>query len=383
MLNRVRIQGKRFLSITFTLTGTIIGAGVLGLPYVFADSGFLVGLAWLIFLGIVMIFVTLCLGEVTLRTATIQQLPGYAEKYLGKFPKKIMVFSMVIGIYAALLAYLIGQGQSLSLLFTGGLENSFYFGVGFWILITAFLQGSLKRLEGVGYFGVSGMILVFFILLLALMPGFSFSNLTPINPSKIFFPFGVILFSLMGFNAIPILRREVGRNKRYLLKKAIIIGILISIIFYLIFSFVFVGVLGREINEVATLSFKGILGGLLLIFGMFTMITSYFFLSYALKDYFLFDLKKRKPILFYVSLVPLMLYLLVSSFNNLGFVGVLGIGGSIAGGITGILILLMTLKSKRKGDMPPEYSMPLNWFLIVLLGIIFLMGILFEFFFLF
>ena len=78
---------KKFFATAFTLTGTIIGAGILGLPYVFSKSGFFIGAFWLIFLGFVMLFVNLCLGEVSLRTKKIHQLPGYAEKYLGKSGK--------------------------------------------------------------------------------------------------------------------------------------------------------------------------------------------------------------------------------------------------------------------------------------------------------
>jgi len=69
---------RNFLSAAFTLTGTIIGAGILGLPYVFAKAGFVIGLFWLIFLGLTLIFVKLCLGEIILRTKQTHQLPGYA-----------------------------------------------------------------------------------------------------------------------------------------------------------------------------------------------------------------------------------------------------------------------------------------------------------------
>jgi len=61
-------MNKKFWAATFTLTGTMIGAGVLGLPYVFAQSGFVIGLFWLIILGSILIFVNLSLGEITLRT---------------------------------------------------------------------------------------------------------------------------------------------------------------------------------------------------------------------------------------------------------------------------------------------------------------------------
>ena len=89
------IMNKKFWATTFTLTGTIIGAGILGLPYVFSKAGFFIGLLWLIILGMVMMFVNLTLGEITLRTNGRHQLSGYAEKYLGKWGKRIMFFAMM------------------------------------------------------------------------------------------------------------------------------------------------------------------------------------------------------------------------------------------------------------------------------------------------
>ncbi len=125
---------------SFTMAGSVIGAGILGLPYVFAQSGFFIGILWIVFLGVILTFSKLCLGEVTLRTKVKHQLPGYAEKYLGKWGKRIIYFSMFFGIYAALVAYLIGEGQSLSKFFTGGLEYSLLFGFGFWLIMTLLLR---------------------------------------------------------------------------------------------------------------------------------------------------------------------------------------------------------------------------------------------------
>jgi hypothetical protein len=58
----------------------------------------------------------------------------------------------------------------------------------------------------------------------------------------------------------------------------------------------------------------------------------------------------------------------------------LGIGGAISGGVAGILILLMNIKAKKKGERKPEYSIPINWFIIGALALIFLIGIFFELF---
>ena len=368
---------RKFLSAAFTLTGTIIGAGILGLPYVFAQSGFLIGLFWLIFLGAIVLLVNLYIGEITLRTKDTHQLPGYSEKYLGLWGKRIMFLAVIFGVYSALLAYLIGEGQSLSKLFTGGIEYSLLFGVGFWVVMTTLLQGGLKRLKNIGYWGVIAIISIIFVVFFLLFPGVRLENIAHLNMSKLFLPYGIVLFALLGFTSIPELRREVGQDRK-LLKKSILLGVLIPIVLYIMFSFVFVGVLGKNISEVATLSFGGILGIILLLLGIFTMMTSFFALSFSLKDYFIFDLKKRKILFLFVSIFPLILYFLVYFFNLAGFVKVLGIGGAISGGIMGILILLINIKAKKKTERKPEYSIPINWFIIGILSLIFLAGIFLE-----
>ena len=86
---------RKFWSTVFTLSGSVIGAGILGLPYVFAKSGFLLGLFWIIFLAIILVYAKLCFGEVTLRTKGNHQIVGYANKYLDKWGRGIMIFTLL------------------------------------------------------------------------------------------------------------------------------------------------------------------------------------------------------------------------------------------------------------------------------------------------
>jgi amino acid permease len=368
-----KLVDKKFWSTAFTLTGTIIGAGILGLPYVFAHSGFLVGLFWIIVLGLILLYVKLCLGEIGLRTKGNHQLAGYAEKYLGIWGKRLMFFAVIFGIYSALLAYLIGEGQSFSHLITGNLDYALYFAIGFWLIMTLFLREGLKGLKKIETLGVLVIISLIILITVLYAPGIKMENLKFIN-SNLFLPFGVILFALLGFTSIPELRMEIkGSEKKF--KKAIIIGILIPIVIYIFFTLVFVGVLGKNIPEVSTLSF----GPLVTILGIFTMLTSYFVLSFSLKDMFQFDLKSSKLMIgFWVSIFPLLLYLLVSFFGLFGFVAVLGIGGVVSGGLTGILILLIGIKAKKHGERKPEYKIPLNWLVVIILSLVFIGGIVVE-----
>jgi len=367
---------KKFWATAFTLTGTVIGAGILGLPYVFSQSGFLVGVFWIVFLGLILIFVNLCLGEVCLRTKDTRQLTGYAEKYLGKWGKRAMLFAMLFAVYSALIAYLIGEGQSFSQIFTGGLDYAIYFAIGFWLIMTLLLREGLKGLKKIETWGVIAIIMIIVGIFVYFIGDVQINNLSYINYNSFFLPFGIVLFALLGFTSIPELKRVIkGQEKN--LKKAIIIGSLIPVILYIMFSLVFVGILGLEVSEIATLSF----GNIVSILGIFTMLTSYFVLSFALKDMFQFDYDyRRKNTFFLVSVIPLILYLIVVFFNLAGFVKILGIGGVVSGGLMGVLSLLMNLKAKKKGNRKAEFSVPLNWWVVGGLSLVFLVGVVVELF---
>ena len=296
-----------------------------------------------------------------------------------------MFFAVIFGIYSALLAYLIGEGQSLSKLFFGTLDYSIYFAFAFWILMTLFLREGLKGLKKIEFYGVIVIIGIIFSIFLWFIPEVSFSNLNYYDFSNFFFPFGVVLFAMLGFTSIPELRREI-KGEEKLFKKAIILGTLIPVFLYFIFTLIFVGVLGKSVEQIATISF----GSFITVLGIFTMLTSYFVLSFSLKDIFIYDLKpqnslmnflgRKKLSFIFVSLVPLVLYLAVTFFDFVDFVRILGIGGVISGGLTGILILLMNINAKKTGNRKSEFSIPINWFVIGILSLIFVLGIVVELF---
>jgi amino acid permease len=371
-------MNKKFWATTFTLSGTIIGAGILALPYVFAESGFIAGLFWLIFLGGVMTFINLCMGEVTLRTKGYHQLTGYAEKYLGKWGKRIMFFSMVFGLYSALIAYLVGEGRSISEILPWSI-NPLVIGFLFWILMNLLIREGLRGLKKVETYAVLVIIILVFVLFIRFAPQIETSNVITFNSGKFFIPMGVVLFALLGFVSIPKLREEIKGNEK-LFKRAIIIGSLIPVLLNILFSAVFVGVLGGEVSEVATLSF----GPLVTLIGIFTMFSAYFVLSFALKDTFKYDFKLSKitNFLFY-SAVPIILYIIVERFALLSFTLIIGIGGLVSGGLMGILIILMNYKAKKstRNGKKPEINISIGLIGVIILSLIFITGVVLSIFF--
>ena len=352
------------------LMGTVIGAGVLGMPYVIKQSGFGLGLLNIIILGLIMTLSTLYLGEIALRTKTNHHLSGYAEKYLGKKGKIFMFISFIFGIYSAVLAYLIAEGESLSFLIFNSTSYILPLGIAFWFLMSVLLYFGIRALEEGESIGVIVVFLLITLIAIIFVSKIDLSNLSYNNLKNFFIPFGVILFAFDGFVAIPEVERILGKD-RHLMKRTIIISYIIIGIIYASFVAIVLGFSGSKTPEIATLA----LGKIFVFLGIFTIFTSYLSLSTAMVDSLRFDFHKTKnKASLYTISIPLLLFLSLYFFNKLSFVNVLGIGGAIAVGATSILILLMVEKAKLKGDRIPEYSMPYSKVLTIILAIIFIVG---------
>jgi amino acid permease len=370
----MKLETKKYLTASSILIGTCIGAGVLGIPFVAAKAGFLLALFYIFLLGGIILFVNLYLGEIALRTKGDHQLIGYAKRYLGKDWKHVMEFAVVFGIYAALVAYMLGVGKSLSFLFFGNFSYELIFGIGFGLIMAVLLKGGIKSLKKFEKLGV----LIILVLLVVIFAWFfndvSFYNLKGIDFESALLPFGVILFALMSFHAIPEVKLVLKRHE-HLFRKVMITGTLISVLFYILFTFVVVGFRGNETPEIATLA----LGSAFIVLGIFTMFTSYLANGNALRESFMFDERfKYNSAWALASLIPIGLFILVELTNFFSFTRILSLGGIVSGGIIALMILWMIGKAKKKGDRKPEYSLNASWWVIGIFALIFVFGVLRE-----
>ena len=136
---------KKFFLALAVLIGTIVGAGIFGIPYVISKSGVLPGLFYFLFLGLAVLILHLVFGEIILRTEEKSRLSGYAQKYLGKNGKLLVTISMVIGITGTLLAYIIIGGNFLKIVFSPFFDlSSFRFGLIFWLILVCFVFRGIK-----------------------------------------------------------------------------------------------------------------------------------------------------------------------------------------------------------------------------------------------
>ena len=369
-------KNKTFLAGISILIGTAIGAGVLGIPYVVAKSGFLIGAIHILLIGAIILLANLYLGEIVLRTKGKHQLGGYARKYLGKTGSFFMSFAIIFSVYSAIIAYLVGISGSFSFLFFGNFNYAILIGILFGVFMSYLLWRGLKALKTFEKFGVSAIFIIFILMAIFFTKKISFDNLTTINTNFLFLPFGVVLFALLSFSAIPEINLILKKDK-ILMKKILVTGTLITILFYILFALIIVGFKGVETPEIATIA----LGPIFIFLGIFTMFTSYLALGNSLKDHLIYDFKFKKINAWLLSsLIPIFIFLLVKMSKYFTFTKILSIGGAVSGGLVAVLIFLMVKKAKIKGNRKPEYKIPVNWFIIILLSLIFAAGIVREIF---
>ncbi|RLG17648.1 hypothetical protein DRN62_00405, partial [Nanoarchaeota archaeon] len=267
------------------IVGTVVGAGTLGIPYVFAQSGFLTGLLTLIIVGFMSTLVMLYTAEIVLRTREIRQMPGLAGKYLGKRGKHFMLALQVIGIYGALMAYLAGIGVSFRDILGG---DSLLYSTIFLIFAFPVVYKGLRMIEEVEGFLLVIKVLLISILCLLLLPEIKLENLSQFDLRLWLYPYGVLMFAWSGYTVIPNLERIMEKDKKRM-KKVILLAMFFCFLIYFGFALAFVGALDGEVEEIATESMKGdILASL---FAIFLLSTPFLILSWVLKDIFKYDYK--------------------------------------------------------------------------------------------
>ncbi len=373
-IKNISSSNIHFLGAIATLIGMIIGAGVFGIPYVVNKAGIFNGIILIIIIGLAILILNLYVGEIILRTKGNHGLTGYADIYLGSTAKKIMLFSMMISLYGALTAYIIGESQIISTIFN---INQFYAGIIFFVVMAFIVHFGIEAIEK------SELLLsIIFIILFIVLGGvafysskFSTLNFAASNWTTLLIPYGVILFAYGGMEAIPTINEEL-KDRKDLLKKTILWGSIIPIGIYLLFTISVLGVTGSSITEVASLALGDSLGKnisiLANLIAMFSMSTSFLGVGFALKQIFIYDYNiKELPAWLLVISIPLMIVTL--GFRS--FTGIISLAGAIGFGITGIMVIMMHYKAKKLGNRKPEYEIPNGYFVSRFLMLMFILGI--------
>lgn len=375
-----------YLSIA-TIVGTVIGAGIFGLPFIAARAGFGTATFYIVALGGMTVYMHLLYAEIVLRTKAHHFLPGLAAKYLGRWGKPFTLGFIVPGLLGTLLAYGVVGGLFLEIILGDWLPwgNAFIYGILFSLAGVFIILGRIKLLADFELGVVILLILTIIGITLGTWPYFDATILLtpPTSTWAMLLPYGAVLFAVSGFESIPEVREifEATKARRHFsMRRAIVIGTLIPLGLYIVFMAAVYGVTGGNTSEEAL---QGLMASavpqslvkIAALFGLLATASSYLVMADNLKKIFWYDLNFSRKISWLLVLVLVVVLYLI---NKGSFVALIGFIGALAGGFGGLTLLLIHSRARRQGDRQPEFKVPLPRALAWALGALFVVGALYQ-----
>ncbi|MFH1789995.1 MAG: aromatic amino acid transport family protein [bacterium] len=360
------------------IVGLTIGAGVLGVPYAIAQVGMVIGIIYIIGLGILMIGLNLMIGEITVRTRGNLQMVGLARKYLGSIGEVAMTVLKYVSAAGVMVVYIIGEGQILSSLFNG---SAYAWSLIFFFLGTLLILIGMKTIKTVDFFLSLGILLIVVLIAVVSAPYLTIVNYKYFDLANLFLPYGVILFAYHGAPAV-IEAHSILANRNATFKLTIIISGIISIVTYCLFAFVVLGATGINTTEIATIGLGKAIGPSMLIFGnvfaILAMATSYLTMGQSMRDSLAWDYKiPGKIAALMTCMVPLVIFLL----GLKQFILAINIVGGVFISLEMLMVILIYWRAKHLGDLrPSQYHLHHVLLLAVLLVIALALGAVYSIF---
>lgn len=345
------------------IVGANVGSGILGLAYSSRLAGWPILVLWLAVAGLFTTFSMLYVAESALRTKKPLQLPGLAEKYVGKVGSVLIFISVCANSIGCMVAYTTGSGNILctllglpnwagSLLFTVPCVLVVWFGLKATGLWEKFMSTGMVVLLGI-------IVITSFLSGKADVSRAVYANWTYAVPLL-----SSAIFCYIAQYAVP----ELARGMRHTPKKlpvAIILGMFITGVLLAVVPLAVLSLTGaEEVTQVATLAWGQALGTWALytanIFALCAMMTSYWavggsMLTNIVDMFKLKDEKDTKTRLIAIACTVLPPFILAYA-GLVSFVDAIGWAGTFGGVIMSIVPVLMLNNARKKGDIEPEWK---------------------------
>ena len=345
------------------IVGANVGSGILGLAYSSRHAGWPILVLWLAVAGLFTTFSMLYVAESALRTKKPLQLPGLAEKYVGKVGSVLIFISVCANSIGCMVAYTTGSGNILctllglpnwagSLLFTVPCVLVVWFGLKATGLWEKFMSTGMVVLLGI-------IVIASFLSGKADVSRAVYANWTYAVPLL-----SSAIFCYIAQYAVP----ELARGMRHTPKKlpvAIILGMFITGVLLAVVPLAVLSLTGaEEVTQVATLAWGQALGTWALytanIFALCAMMTSYWavggsMLTNIVDMFKLKDEKDTKTRLIAIACTVLPPFILAYA-GLVSFVDAIGWAGTFGGVIMSIVPVLMLNNARKKGDIEPEWK---------------------------
>ena len=378
-------KNKKYFQAIAVMVGYIVGVGMFGLPYLTVRAGWLVFVVLLVVLGLAQYFLQLIYANIIVTNGSFHRLPGYVEKYLGLKGKWAVFPAKLIGNYGALLAYIIISSIFLRQLLGRFLGENLILYASIIVALAAIVV--FRGIRAISKVELYMSALLFFVIGVMVYKGWETieaENYLVIDWKNILLPFGAMLMALDGNGSLPIVGRLVKKDV-VLFKSVIRTSMILSSLILTLFVFVIVGISGANTTPDALVGVQKILANgvitLVLIFGLFSIMTSIIGVAESIKESLWWDFKVNKTLAWALAVfVPYILYL--AGITDL--IGVISFIGAVGGGFCAIIMLSVFLKiqsapwvKKKKNKMPMFKYKPPNA-LVYLLMVLFAIGMIYE-----
>jgi len=338
------------------LVGTIVGAGVFALPYVFQRSGFGIGLVYLFLSAVVYIYVYLLYSDIILRTKKEHRLVGYAHFYLGRFWAILATISTVLGILFSMAVFLVLSVSFFEVIYPslGNALGAFIF----WVIGTFLIFSPLKNIERLEFLITLGIIAIIFTLFFVGAPNLSISSFSFIGDAQyLFSPLGVIFFALAGGAAVPSIIRHFRslKLKSYVpsIRRVLIVGTVIPAVLYILFVLGVFGLSGEITPDAITGLLNRASDTLIILVGMLGLLalwSTYILIGLNVEDTLKLDFSFARATRFMVvALFPIAIFFIASE----SFIELVSFTGGIFLALEGFFILAIWHKLNTASRIAP------------------------------
>jgi amino acid permease len=335
---------KSVLLGSLSLVGTIIGAGIFGVPYVFSRAGIVSSLLYCVLLGAAALTIHWFYAQVAAATPGKHRLVGYVRRHLGRRFAEVATVTNPMGLLGSMLAYMILGGGFLATLFGGSLT---VWGLVFLAVMAALIFLPFRRIEGVEA-GLTWLLIAAAVIIIAVVaPNVRLENMIAFSAENWFLPYGVIFFAFGGASVIPDLVESLDKDLR-LISRAVIIGTAFSVALTAVFGCVIAGASGAGTTENAVAGLIPIVGRYIVaagaVFGLLAVATSFVTIGENVKEVFSMDFRLSELAAWCaVIALPLAAFL----FGARDFIAVLGFIGAFLTAADGFFISFMARKLAR------------------------------------
>jgi tyrosine-specific transport protein len=297
MMNR-QVSFSRILSGTFLIAGTMIGAGMLGLPLVTGVSGFVPGIIITLIVWLFMYATGLLFLEVTLWMPDGSNVLSMSGRFFGKGGRLLSGGMFIFLYYCLMVAYfaagapLLADALRMIGLSFSGWEMFLIFGIVFGTIVAI----GPKSIDRVNIIMSVAMVGSWLVLIGSGGSEVKIEQLSYVKWPAMMFAMPV-LFSAFGFhNVIPSLCTYLKRDRRAL-RISIFWGSILPLCVYIVWQWLIIGAIPREViaetleaGTPVTAAFQAVTGEAYFVavgrfFAFFAIVTSVLGVAFSMVDF--------------------------------------------------------------------------------------------------